>query len=46
MVSEDFFMIFYEFMAANGPGCGGSQFEPQGHGWQDLHSELLCIATY
>ena len=26
------------------PWCGGGQFEPQGHGWQDLCSKPLCIA--
>ena len=24
----------------------GGQLEPQGHGWQDFHSEPLCIVTY
>ena len=42
MVSEDFLIIFYDSMGANIPGCGGGQFEPQGHGWQDLCSEPLC----
>ena len=42
MVSEDFFYYFYESMGANIPGCGGGQFEPQGHGRQDLCSESLC----
>ena len=23
------------------PSCSGSQFEPHGHGWQDLHREPL-----
>ena len=32
-------------MGANDPPPGG-QLELQGHGWQDLHSEPLCISTY
>ena len=25
--------------------CGGNQFVPQEHGWQNLHCESLCIDT-
>ena len=37
MVSGEFFMCLWEQMSP--PLCGGSQFGPHGHGWQDLHSE-------
>ena len=39
MVSE---FILWEQMILN----PGGQLEPSGHGWQDLRSKPLCIATY
>ena len=42
MVSEDFLIIFLQVYGSKWPpGCGGSQFEPKGHGWQDLRSEPI-----
>ena len=38
--------FFYESMGADDPRRSGGKFEPQGHSWQGLHSEPLCIDKY
>ena len=48
MVSEKIFLLSFmclRVQMTQGQWVTG-QFEPQGHGWQDLGSESLCTATY